>query len=76
MLTDDRRLAYSGEDYEKVLVRVFPLSSLRATADAAAYSLQVGAKQQQIIDAGGKGDDNLRKNYKQVPRRLRPRRAA
>lgn len=69
LLTDDRRLAYSGEDYEKVLVRAFlALSSLLGDGqDAAAYSLQVGAKQQQIIEMGGKGDDNPRKNYKQVP---------
>lgn len=72
MLTDDQQLAYAGEDYEKVLIRVMlSLSNLLADgSDAAAYALQVNQKQQQIIekskskDAEGK---NLKANYKFVP---------
>ena len=72
MLADDQKLAYSGEDYEKVLIRVMlSLSNLLADgSDAAAYALQVNDKQQQIIekskatDADGK---NLKANFKLVP---------
>ncbi len=53
MLTDDTRRAYSGEDYEKVLIRaMLSLSNLMSDGgDAGAYALQVVDKQQQIIDA-------------------------
>lgn len=70
MLTDDQQLAYSGEDYEKVLVRVFlAIANLLGDGqDAGAYSLQVAAKQQEIIDAGGAPDGkNPKQAYKQVP---------
>ncbi|QDT52990.1 hypothetical protein Pan44_10040 [Caulifigura coniformis] len=55
MLTDDTRLAYSGEDHEKVLVRAFlALSNLMADGgDAEAYSLQVNAKQKELIERAG-----------------------
>ncbi|HVJ82793.1 MAG TPA: hypothetical protein VNC50_17120, partial [Planctomycetia bacterium] len=55
MLTDDTRLAYAGDDHEKVLVRAFlALSNLMSDGgDAEAYSLQVNAKQQELIDAAG-----------------------
>lgn len=69
MLTDDQQLAYAGEDYEKVLVRVFlALSNLMKDGqDAEAYSLQVTAKQQEIIDKGTAPDGkNYKKDYKQV----------
>lgn len=69
MLTDDQRLAYAGEDYEKVMIRVFlALANLMGDGqDASAYSLQVAAKQQQIVQAG-KGPDgqNRKQGYKQV----------
>ncbi len=54
MLTDANRDVYRGEDYEQILIRVFlALSNLMGDGgDAAAYSLQVGDKQQQIIAAG------------------------
>ena len=47
MLTDDKRLAYAGEDYEKVLIRVFlSLANLMHDGgDAYAYALQVSDKQ-------------------------------
>ena len=69
MLTDDRQLAYAGEDYEKVLIRAFlALANLLGDGqDAGAYALQVHAKQQQIIEAGvGDDKENPKQNYKQV----------
>ncbi|MDA1164449.1 MAG: hypothetical protein O3B13_15255, partial [Planctomycetota bacterium] len=68
-VSDDNRLAYSGEDYEKVLVRCFlALSNLMADGeDASAYALQVGDKQRQIIFAEGESPgDNPRLAYKRV----------
>jgi hypothetical protein len=56
MMTDDTRLAYSGEDHEKVLVRAFlALSNLMSSGrDAEAYSLQIADKQQELVrEAGG-----------------------
>jgi len=69
MLTDDRQLAYSGEDYERVLLRVFlALSNLLDDGqDAEAYSLQVAAKQQEIVEKGKEKDGkNPKESYKQV----------
>lgn len=53
-LTDDNRLAYAGEDYEKVLIRaMLALANLMHDGgDAGAYALQMGEKQQAIIQAG------------------------
>jgi uncharacterized protein len=55
MLTDETRLAYAGEDHEKVLVRAFlALANLLSDGgDAEAYSLQMNAKQQQLIEKAG-----------------------
>ena len=55
MLTDDNRLAYAGEDHEKILVRAFlALSNLMADGqDAEAYSLQIAAKQQELVQGAG-----------------------
>ncbi len=55
MLTDDTRLAYSGEDHEKVLVRAFlAISNLMSDGgDAEAYSLQIAAKQKELIEKAG-----------------------
>jgi hypothetical protein len=69
MLTDDQRLAYAGEDYEKVLVRVFlALANLLGDGqDAGAYALQVAAKQQEIIEAGkDKDGKNPKQDYQRV----------
>ena len=69
MFTDDTRLAYSGEDYEKVLIRaMLSLANLMHDGtDAEAYSLQVVDKQQQIIQAAaGDGEENPKAAYKQV----------
>ena len=68
-LTDDNRLAYAGEDYEKILIRCFlSLSNLMADGqDASAYALQVGDKQRQIINAEGNSPgENPRLAYKRV----------
>ncbi len=75
VLTDDTRKSYSGEDYEKVLIRAFlSLSNLMVDGqDAAAYALQVADKQNQIIEAAAgtqdaEADDaqNPKLAYKQV----------
>lgn len=71
MLTDDQRLAYAGEDHEKVLIRFYLslCNLLQNGSDASAYALQVNQKQQQIIDRGaGVGPDgkNLKQGYKLV----------
>ena len=68
-LTDSTFEAYSGEDYEKVLTRVFlSLSNLMHDGgDAGAYALQVADKQQQIIEAGiDKEGENPKLAYKRV----------
>lgn len=68
-LTDDKRRAYSGEDYEKVLIRaLLSLSNLMYDGtDAEAYSLQMIEKQEQIIAAGlDKHGENLKANYGRV----------
>ena len=51
MLTDDQRLAYSGASYEKVLTRVFLAMAnlMHDGQDAEAYSLQINAKQQELL---------------------------
>ena len=72
MLTDDQQLAYAGEDYEKVLIRVMlALSNLLGDgSDAAAYALQVNEKQQLIIEKSNSKDadgKNLKAGYKYVP---------
>jgi hypothetical protein len=67
--TDDTQLSYPGEDYEKVLVRVFLCLSnlMHDGGDAAAYALQVSQKQQAIIDAGGPTpEENPKLSYKML----------
>lgn len=51
MLTDDQRLAYAGENYERVLARVFLALAnlLHDGQDAEAYSLQINAKQAELL---------------------------
>jgi hypothetical protein len=69
MLTDDQRPGYAGEDYEKVLIRVFLALSnlLNDGQDAGAYALQVAEKQQQIMQAGTAPDGkNPKQGYKHV----------
>lgn len=68
-LTDDQRRAYSGEDYERVLVRAMLAlcNLLHDGSDAEAYSLQTIDKQEQII-AGGANEkgENPKQNYQRV----------
>ncbi len=69
MLTDAQREAYAGEDYEKVLVRVFLCLSnlMRDGSDAGAYALQVAEKQQQIIAAAvDETGENPKAGYQRV----------
>lgn len=66
LVTDDRRRAYSGEDYEKVLVRVFlTLASLMQDGvDAESYTLQTLDKHQQIVArAQEKWGDSVTEGY-------------
>ncbi|MDR2437835.1 MAG: hypothetical protein LBE12_00500 [Planctomycetaceae bacterium] len=60
MLADDNAVSYAGEDYEKVLIRVFlALSNLMYDGtDAPAYALQIGQKQNEIIQNGTVKDPN------------------
>jgi hypothetical protein len=56
-LTDDTALDYAGADYELILVRVMLclcdllVHSSQTAGDAYAYALQVGEKQQQILES-------------------------
>jgi hypothetical protein len=58
MLADDNTISYAGEDYENVLIRVFlALSNLMHDGtDAPAYALQVGYKQNEIVQKGAVQD--------------------
>lgn len=69
LLTDDTRVAYAGEDYEKVLIRaMLAISNLMQDgSDAIPYCLQVEQKQREIIERGLPGEDeNPKQTYKQV----------
>lgn len=52
LLVDDTVIAYPGEDYEKILIRVVLALAdlLGARTDAAAYANQIILKRQEIID--------------------------
>lgn len=66
LISDDQKRAYAGEDYEKMLVRVFlTLSSLMHDGvDAESYSLQTLNKHQQIVrDAQDSGNDEIDEAY-------------
>ena len=68
-LTDDTRIAYAGEDYEKILIRaMLALSNLMQDgADAIPYCLQVEQKQREIIEQGVPDvEENPKLSYKQV----------
>ncbi|MDR2754506.1 MAG: hypothetical protein LBC20_02255 [Planctomycetaceae bacterium] len=60
MLLDDNTVSYAGEDYEKVLIRVFlALANLMYDGtDAPAYALQINQKQNEIIQNGIVKDPN------------------
>jgi len=68
-VTDDNAIAYSGEDYEKVLIHAFlALADLMHNGgDATAYCLQLDWRQRAIIEAGGANvDENPKLAYQQV----------
>jgi tetratricopeptide (TPR) repeat protein len=68
-VTDDNRRSYEGEDYEKILVRfMLAMTNLMNDgSDAEAYSLQVNAKQEQIISSGQQLDEsNPKESYRRV----------
>ncbi len=70
MLTDDQRKAYSGEDYEKLLVRVFlTLSSLMQDGiDAESYTLQTIEKTDDLREkAKSKWGDEALESYRVPP---------
>ncbi|MDR2643466.1 MAG: hypothetical protein LBC74_11805 [Planctomycetaceae bacterium] len=80
LITDDNSLAYVGEDYEKVLIRVFlAISNLMYDGtDAYAYAMQINDKQNKIIESRknevaklSNNNSNLQKqvevNYRNVP---------
>lgn len=65
-LTDDNRRAYSGEDYERLLVRVMLTLNalLQENGDAESYSLQTLFKQQELLQqAKTSWNENLTDNY-------------
>jgi uncharacterized protein len=68
-LTDDTAIAYPGEDYEKVLIRVvLALANLlgRGT-DAIAYANQVIDKQTEILERSPEFDGKkIKANYKRI----------
>lgn len=69
MFSDDNRRSYTGEDYEKVLIRsMLALSNLMTGGgDAVAYAHQINAKQQEIVAAAADKDgQNPKLSYKQV----------
>lgn len=69
MLSDDNRLSYAGEDYEKIMIRaMLAVSNLMAGGDdAPAYALQVADKQNRIVQAGtDAAGNNPKLAYKRV----------
>ena len=70
--TDDRSRAYSGEDYEKVLIRVFLslANLLQEGEDSVAYANQILEKQRQIrseeLTLPDGSVERLKAEYKQV----------
>lgn len=69
LFSDDRRLSYAGEDYEKVLIRAYlALANLMQDGgDAEAYCLQMVDKQAQIVAAAAEPDGtNPKAHYQQV----------
>jgi uncharacterized protein len=63
MWTDDSARSYAGEDYEKILIRVYlALANLMGDGiDAESYTLQIQEKHEQILqrEAGSDGDDGV-----------------
>ncbi len=53
LATDDRKLPYAGEEYEKILIRVMLAISnmMYDGGDVNAYALQIAAKQQELLQS-------------------------
>jgi hypothetical protein len=74
VLTDDTARSYAGADYETILVRVMLclsdllIHSSQTAGDAYAYALQVGEKQEEILDSplGEEVGYKPRQEYKRV----------
>ncbi len=69
LAADDRKVAYAGEDYEKVLLRLMLAFAdlIDDGDDALAYAFQTIQKQQEIIEQGIPGlDENPKERYRQV----------
>jgi len=69
ILTDDTAIAYPGEDYEKILIRVLLalVNLLRGGGDALAYAHQVVQKQVEIIERSPEiAGRKLKANYKNI----------
>lgn len=68
--TDDRFRAYSGEDYEKIMIRVFLAfaNMLRGGGDVVAYANQVLEKQREILDQipPDRREHSYKENYKKI----------
>lgn len=65
-ITDDHQRAYSGEDYERLMIRIMLTlcSLMQDGVDAESYSLQTLAKQQQLLEkARERWDEELAANY-------------
>ncbi len=69
MWTDDQMRSYAGEDYEKILLRVFlSLSSLMQDGiDAESYSLQIQDKHEQLAQAFAQRNGKEASEYRPLP---------
>lgn len=70
MVNDDQSIAWSGDDYEKVLIRTYlALANLMHDGgDANAYALQIDEKQSQIINRieNDRREENSQLDFKRV----------
>jgi uncharacterized protein len=69
MWTDDQVRSYAGEDYEKILIRVFlSLSSLMQDGiDAESYTLQIQDKHEQLAQAFAQRNSKEASEYRPLP---------
>ena len=69
MWTDDQVRSYSGEDYEKILLRVFlALSNLMQDGiDAESYTLQIQDKHEQLADQFESSSGKKKDEYTPLP---------
>lgn len=69
MWTDDQVRSYSGEDYEKILLRVFlSLSNLMQDGmDAESYTLQIQDKHEQLADQFESSSGKKKDEYTPLP---------